>query len=101
MRGGRKPVASFCRKDLHINEMATTATNMGAYTVESLVNGLCYFIDDNTVVFGTHTGFMKVNMSTAKTMAKELPQILADYTANRHNGLEQMSTREIQRMLDE
>lgn len=49
MSKGRKPVAAFCRKDLHINEMATTATNMGAYTVEPLAKGLCYFIDDSEV----------------------------------------------------
>ena len=100
MPGGRKPVAKFCIKDLHINEMATTATNLGAYTVESLAPGLCYFIDDDTVVFGTSTGYMRVHITTAKVIAEELPQIMKDYEADRRNGLVQMSTRKIQSMLE-
>ena len=100
MSRGRKPVALFSQKKMHIGEMATTATNLGAYTVESLAPGLCYFIDGDTVVLATSNGFMKVHLTTAHVIAEELPQILADYKADRHNGLVQMSMRDIQRMLE-
>ena len=80
--------------------MATHATNLGAYTVESLAPGLCYFLQGDTVILGASSGFMKVHLTTAKVIADELPQILADYEADNRNGLVQMSTRDIQRMLE-
>ena len=100
MTRGRKPIATFGAKEMHINEMATTATNLGAYTVESLAPGLCYFIEGDTVVLATSTGYMKVHLSVAHVIAEELAEILKDYEADKHNGLVQMSTREIQRMLE-
>ena len=95
------PIARFGEKNLHINEMATTATNMGVYTVESLAPGLCYFVDGETVVLASSTGYMKVHLTTAKVIAEELPDILADYEADKRNGLVPMSTRKIERMLEE
>ncbi len=100
MPRGRKPIAAFERKELHINEIATTATNSGAYTVESLAPGLCYFIEGDIVVIGASSGYMKVHLTTAKVIADELPQILENYEADKHSGLVPMSTREIQRMLE-
>lgn len=101
MPRGRKPIAAFERKELHINEIATTATNSGAYTVESLAPNLCYFIQGDTVVLASSNGYMKVHITTAHVIAEELPEILKDYEADKHNGLAPMSTREIQRMLEE
>ena len=100
MTRGRKPIATFGQKDLHINEMATTATNLGAYTVESLAPGLCYFIDGDTVVLASSTGYMKVHLTTAKVIASELDGIISDYETDKRNGVVPMSTREIQRMLE-
>ena len=100
MSRGRRPIAVFEQKRLHLGEMATTATNLGAYTVESLAPGLCYFIDGDTVVLATSTGYMKVHLSVAHVIAEELAEILKDYEADKHNGLVQMSTRDIQRMLE-
>lgn len=100
MTRGRKPIEVFNQKELHINEMATTATNSGAYTVESLAPGLCYFLEGQTVVVASSNGYMKVHLTVAEIIADELPQILADYKADRKNGLVQMSTRDIQRMLE-
>ena len=101
MSRGRKPIAAFERKELHVNEMATTATNSGAYTVESLAPGLCYFMQGDTVVLASSNGYMKVHLTTAHVIAEELAQILADYEADKRNGLVQMSTRDIQRMLED
>lgn len=100
MTRGRKPIATFGQKEMHINEMATTATNLGAYTVESLAPGLCYFIEGDIVVIGASSGYMKVHLTTAKVIADELPQILVDYEADKRTGLVPMSTRKIQRMLE-
>ena len=101
MTRGRKPIAIFGQKELHVNEMATTATNLGAYTVESLAPGLCYFLEGDTVIMASSGGYMKVHISTARVIAEELAQILADYEADKRNGFVQMSTREIQRMLED
>lgn len=101
MKRGRRPIAHFIGKELHINEMATTATNAGVYTVESLAPGLCYFIEGDTVVIGASTGCMKVHLTTAKVIASELDGIINDYEQDRRNGMVPMSTRKIQRMLEE
>lgn len=95
------PIARFGEKNLHINEMATTATNMGVYTVESLAPGLCYFVDGETVVLASSTGYMKVHMTTAKVIASELSGIIEDFENDRRNGMVPMTTREIERMLEE
>ena len=101
MTRGRKPIATFGSKELHINEIATTATNLGAYTVESLAPGLCYFIEGDTVVIASSTGYMKVHLTTAKVIASELDGIIDDYEQDKRNGVVPMSTSEIQRMLEE
>lgn len=98
---GRRPIARFVSADLHINEMATTATNAGAYTVESLAPGLCYFIEDDTFILAASSGYMKVHLSTAKVIASELSGIIEDYEQDRRNGVVPMRTRDIQRMLEE
>ena len=100
MARGRKPIATFGHKELNINEMATTATNSGAYTVESLATGLIYFLQGDVVVVACSGGFMKVHLTTAKVIAEELPEILKDYEADKRTGLVPMSTRDIQRMLE-
>lgn len=99
MTRGRKPIAVFGSNTRHINEIATTATNLGAYTVESLAPGLYYFIDGDHVVLATGNGYMKMHITTAGVIAKELPDILADFEESRREGRVQMDTRAIQRML--
>lgn len=99
MTRGRKPIAAFGTDTRHINEIATTATNLGAYTVESLAPGLYYFLDGEHVVLATGNGYMKVHMSTARVIAKEMPDILADYEESKREGRVQMDTKAIQRML--
>lgn len=101
MTRGRIPIARFASKELHINEMATTATNMGAYTVESLAPGLCYFVDADTVVIASSGGYMKVHLTTAKVIASELSGIIEDFETDKRNGVVPMSTRKIERMLEE
>lgn len=101
MTRGRRPIAHFASKELHINEMATTATNNGVYTVESLAPGLCYFIEGDTVVIGASSGYVKVHLTTAKVIASELDGIIKDYEQDKRNGVVPMSTRKIERMLEE
>ena len=101
MGRGRRPIAQFGDKELHINEMATTATNHGVYTVESLEPGLCYFMEGNTVVIAASSGYVKVHLTTAKVIADELAGIIRDYETDKRRGLVPMSTRAIQRILDE
>lgn len=100
MTRGRIPIARFASKELHINEMATTATNMGVYTVESLAPGLCYFVGGDTVVIASSGGYMKVHLTTAKVIASELSGIIEDYEQDKRNGVVPMSTRKIERMLE-
>ena len=101
MTRGRRPIAHFASKELHINEMATTATNNGVYTAESLAPGLCYFVDGDTVVIASSGGYMKVHLTTAKVIASELSGIVEDYESDKRNGVVPMSTRKIERMLEE
>lgn len=100
MKRGRKPIAEYVAKEMHINEMATTATNLGAYTVESLVPGICYFIEGDVFVLASATGFMKLHLTTAEAIAKELADILAGYKTDKRSGLVPMSTKDIQKMLE-
>lgn len=99
MTRGRRPIAQFHDVELHINEMATTATNGGAYTVESLAPGLCYFLQGDVVILAASSGYMKVHLTTAKVIAEELAGVIADYETDKRNGVVPMSTRDISRML--
>ena len=59
MTRGRKPVATFTSKEMHINEISTTATNNGAYTVESLTKGmwiLTNYAKPGDKILDTHVG---------------------------------------------
>lgn len=96
---GRKHIATFKAQDTKFEEMATVATNNGAYSVQSLVPSIVYILDGDTLVIASSAGSMTVSLETAKIIAGELPEILKDYKADRKNGRVQMSTRDIQRML--
>lgn len=89
------------QKEKNVDEMATRASNDGIYTVESLAPGLCYFVDGDTVVIASSTGYMKVHITTARFIASELDGIIDDYEQDKRNGVVPMSTRKIERMLEE
>lgn len=99
MTRGRKPIADFNTDITHINEIATAASNLGAYTVESLAPGLCYFVYGDKVRLVTGKGYMEVKLSTTQIIAEELPDILADYKRTKRDGRVQMDSKAIQRML--
>lgn len=97
---GRRPIAIFGADTRHINEIATTAANAGAYTVESNASGICYLMQGDIVVIASSGGFVKLHLSTAEIIADELYDILQQYKADKREGRMPMSTREIQKMLE-
>lgn len=98
---GRKPVAVFVYENRHMAETATIATNKGVYVVESLCNGLYYFLEDDNVIMATSGGHMRVDLETAETIASELSGIIADFRKDKREGRKPMTTRNISKMLEE
>ena len=97
---GRKTVATFGNTNKHMAETATIATSKGIYVVESLLNGLYYFLDGDECVVATSAGYMRIELETAKTIAKELTGIVDDYKAVRRSGRKPVSERAISKMLE-
>ena len=100
MTQGRKPIAVFGYENRHIDYTARVATNNGVYVVESLKNGLYYFLDDGQVVIATSAGHMRIDIDTAELIAGELAGIIADYKANEREHRVQMNSRAISKMLE-
>ena len=100
MTRGRKPVATFCSKTIHLDETATRAGNIGVYTVESMKTGLCYFFEDESIVIATASGYMKTDLKTAELIAREIADISADFRQNRRSGRLPMNERDISKMLE-
>lgn len=97
---GRKPVAVFGYENKHIDYTARVATNKGIYVVESLKNGLYYFLDDGQVVIATSAGHMRIDLETAELIASELGGIISDHKANQREHRVQMDSRAISKMLE-
>lgn len=97
---GRKPIIQFANEDKHIAEIATLATNMGIYTVESLKGGIYYFCEDDKIVIATSRGYMKTDISTAEILAEELNGIIYDFRTYMREGRKLMDTRSISKMLE-
>ena len=97
---GRKPIAVFGYENKHIDYTARVATNKGIYVVESLRNGLYYFLDEGQVVIATSGGHMRVDMDVAELIASELAGIIADYKNDQREHRVQMDSRAISKMLE-
>lgn len=100
MTRGRKPIAVFGYENKHIDYTARVATNKGIYVVESLRNGLYYFLDGDQVVIATSAGHMRINLETAELIAGELCGIIADYKESKRENRVQMDSRAISKMLE-
>ena len=100
MSRGRKPIAVFGYENKHIDYTARVATNKGIYVVESLRNGLYYFLDDGEVVIATSAGHMRIDIQTAELIADELAGIIRDYKVDQREKRMQMGSRDISRMLE-
>ena len=100
MSRGKKPIAVFGYENKHIDYTARVATNKGIYVVESLRNGLYYFLDDGEVVIATSAGHMRIDIQTAELIADELAGIIRDYKVDQREKRMQMGSRDISRMLE-
>lgn len=100
MTRGKKPIAVFGYENKHIDYTARVATNKGVYVVESLKNGLYYFLEDGQVVIATSAGHMRINLETAELIAGELGGIIADFKENQREHRVQMDSRAISKMLE-
>ena len=100
MTQGRKPIAVFGYENKHIDYTARVATNKCVYVVESLKNGLYYFLEDGQVVIATSAGHMRINLETAELIAGELGGIIADFKENQREHRVQMDSRAISKMLE-
>ena len=99
MRGKKPPIEIGLTKR-HIAELATAATNMGIYTVESLRSGIYYFLEDDKVVIATCRGHIKADIPTMQLIADELPQIIEQFLQEEREGRTLMNSREISKMLE-
>jgi hypothetical protein len=98
MKRGRKSKIKFgVERANHIAEKATRANNMGIYTVESLVDGICYFFESGECVVAGGNGYVRMSIDTAKQVAEELSAIIEDVA---HNDRKPMSSRAIGKMLE-
>ena len=93
MTQGRKPIAVFGYENKHIDYTARVATNKGIYVVESLRNGLYYFLDDGQVVIATSGGYMRIDMETAELISSELAGIIHDFKVDQREHRTPMSSR--------
>lgn len=100
MTRGRKPAATFGSREQRINEMATRASNKGIYTVESLREGLIYFIEEDTVIIASSCGFMKCDLNVAELIANELSEVIEDVKQHRRDHRKLMDARHIGKMLE-
>ena len=100
MTQGRKPIAVFGYENKHIDYTARVATNKGVYVVESLKNGLYYFLKDGQVSIATSAGHMRINLETAELIAGELGGIIADFKESQREHRVQMDSRAISKMLE-
>lgn len=99
MAGGRPKTLTFGCHDIHLAEKATSAQNMGIKTVESLNESICYFFDGDEMAIASCTGFVRMKMSTAETIAKELPDMIEDVKNDQREGRKPMDSRSIGKML--
>lgn len=97
---GRKPIAIFGGYNYQINEVATSASNKGAYTVESICPGLVYFIFNDKVTIASERGSMTVHITAAEQIAEELLDIIADFKYWQREGRTPMDSRSIGKMLE-
>lgn len=100
MKRGRRSKLQFGLSHEHIDTMATRANNMGIYTVESLVNGIYYFFEEDSCVIASKNGHMMMSIETAEQLAKELAEIIDDVREDRREHRKPMSSRSIGKMLE-
>lgn len=99
MKRGKKPPLEIGVTKKEIDEIATHATNIGIYTVESLNSGINYFLEDNRIVIATCRGYIKADISTMQTVADEIPGIIEDFLQYQREGNTLMNSRDISKML--
>lgn len=58
-----------------LNSLMQTAENQGVYTVASELRGVGYFAKDGEVALSTGSGYIRMSIATAKTVAAELAGI--------------------------
>lgn len=100
MKRGRRPLISFGTGEQNIINKATHAGNIGIYTVESILNGIYYFFEDDHVVLATHTGYLMTTIDTVETMANELLDLISDVKQNQRDDRHPMNEIEISKMLE-
>jgi len=99
MRGRNIEIGIF-REKRDIDSMATRATNMGIYTVESMVGNTTLFFEDEKLVIGTPFGFISMSTDKAETLAKEILELIPMVKQDRREGRTPMDSRSIGKMLE-
>lgn len=73
------PTRAGRTKDRNMDGLATKADAMGVYTVESLVKGVCFFLDREDIVISSGGGFFRMSQMDAMKICKEAVEIIKDY----------------------
>lgn len=73
------PTRAGRTKDRNMDRLATKADAMGVYTVESLVKGVCFFLDREDIVISSGGGFFRMSQIDAMKICKEAVEIIKDY----------------------
>lgn len=100
MKRGRRKAVMFSAAEQHINEMATRASNKGAYTVQSLREGMVYLADGDYITIATGNGCMTCKMEIAELIANELGDVIAEVKQHRREKRKLMDARHIGKMLE-
>lgn len=73
------PTRAGRTKDRNMDRLAMKADAMGVYTVESLVKGVCFFLDREDIVISSGGGFFRMSQMDAMKICKEAVEIIKDY----------------------
>lgn len=87
-------------KPRNIEEIATRASNNGAYTVDSEVRTVHYFFENGVMTLGTPNGDLQLSMDNAELIAKELVEIIPEVRQHTDSGRRIMDSRSIGKMLE-
>ena len=86
-------------KEKNVEQMAARASNVGVYTVDSLIKTVHYFFEGDELVLATPNGYIMTSVDKAETICEELAEIIPMVRENEREGRKPMDSRAIGKML--
>ena len=73
-------------KEKNVEQMAARASNVGVYTVDSLIKTVHYFFEGDELVLATPNGYIMTSVDKAETICEELAEIIPMVRENEREG---------------